>query len=184
VPADNLSNATGELNATAVTFRTAELADARRIRQLVGESGVLDENSLYCYLLLCRDFCDSCLVACRGDEIVGFVTGYVPPTRPDTIFVWQIGVAEEARGQGLAKCLLHALVSHPICHNVRFLEATVTPSNVASRRLFRSFANDMNIPCMTTQGFAASLFGAGDHEEEELFQLGPFPDSPMESYST
>lgn len=45
VPADNLSNATRTLDTTAVTFRTATLPDACKIWQLVGKSGVLDENS-------------------------------------------------------------------------------------------------------------------------------------------
>jgi len=184
VPADNLSNATRTLDTTAITFRTATLPDAGKIWQLVGKSGVLDENSRYCYLLLCRDFSETCVVACREDEIVGFVTAYRPPTRCDTVFVWQIGVAEQVRGQGVAKCLLHTLVSLPACREVRFLEATVTPSNVASRRLFESFAESLGLPCLMEQEFTPELFGDGGHEEEDLFRIGPFPVSPMEKKST
>lgn len=184
MPAENLSNATRTLDATAITFRTATLPDACKIWQLVCTSGVLDENSRYCYLLLCRDFSETCVVACRGSDIVGFVTAYRPPVRPDTVFVWQIGVAEEARGQGLAKCLLHTLVSLPACRSVHFLEATVTPSNTASRRLFESFAESFALPCMVTREFTPELFGNGDHEEEDLFRVGPFPDSLMENQST
>lgn len=164
-----------------IVFRTATRWDACKIWRLVGESGVLDANSRYCYLLLCRDFADTCLVACRDDELLGFVTAYRPPGRPDCVFVWQIGVTETARGQGLASRLLQALVALPACREVRYLEATVTPSNRASRRLFYSFAETLRVPCVLEQGFPAELFGFGDHEEEELFRIGPFADSPQEN---
>lgn len=173
MPADNLSNASRTLDATAITFRTATLSDAGKIWQLVSDSGVLDENSRYCYLLLCRDFGDTCVVACRGSEMVGFVTAYRPPQRPDCIFIWQIGVAGAVRGQGLATRILEALLALPACRDVRVLEATVTPSNTASRRLFQSFAESLDVPCVIEQGFTAELCGDGDHEEEELFRIGP-----------
>lgn len=183
VPADNLSTATHRLDATALDFRTASLRDAPEIWELVSDSGALEENSLYCYLLLCRDFSDTCVVACRGNEIVGFVLAYRPPKSPETVFVWQVGVAEAARGQGLAKRLLRSLVSVPGCDGVRYLEATVTPSNTASRRLFQSFAKALDVPCDIQQGFTADMFGIGDHEEEELFRIGPF-DAPAKEDAT
>ena len=177
MPADNLSTATDAIDAEAVRFRTATLEDASRIWQLVADSGVLDLNSRYCYLLLCRDFSETCLVACQGDRVVGFVAAYLPPQRSDTVFVWQVGVSAVARRQGLAKRMLHALVGQPACRDVRYLEATVTPSNGASRRLFHSFAEELDVPCMTGQGFTAEMFGSGDHEPEDNFRIGPFDSS-------
>ena len=187
MPADNQSTAT-HASASSVSFRAAELSDAAAIWELVVESKVLDPNSRYCYLLLCRDFSDTCVVACRDSEVVGFVTGYRPPEQPDVVFVWQIGIAKSARRQGLAKRLLHSLVSVPACEEVRFLQATVTPSNVASRRLFESFAEDLDVPCRIRQGFTAEMFDRGgsaeEHEDEELFCIGPFADSPKENQPT
>jgi L-2,4-diaminobutyric acid acetyltransferase len=180
VPADNLSIATHTIHSTAVTFRTVALEDARQIAKLVSESDVLDSNSLYCYLLLCRDFSDTCLVACRGQTIVGFVTAYRPPPRPDHLFVWQIGTAESVRRQGLGRRLLRALISLSACQGVRFLEATVTPSNAASRGLFESFARELAVPCCVTQGLTTEMFGDGDHEPEDLFRLGPLPAASQE----
>jgi L-2,4-diaminobutyric acid acetyltransferase len=183
VPADKLSTATHSRALTAVTFRTASLLDAHAIWRIVHESGVLDVNSHYCYLLLCRDFADTCVVACQETAVVGFVTAYRPPSRPRHIFVWQVGVDSNVRRQGLAKRLLHQLVSLPACQGVQFLEATITPSNTPSRRLFTAFANDLHVPCRVVQGFTAEVFSGQSHEAEETFRIGPLEAASKECLS-
>jgi L-2,4-diaminobutyric acid acetyltransferase len=95
---------------------------------------------------LCRDFAETCVAAERDNRLVGFVTAYRPPRRPDAIFIWQIGVDLSVRRQGLGRQMLHYLLSLPACREIAFLEATVTPSNTASRRLFQSFAQELNLP--------------------------------------
>jgi L-2,4-diaminobutyric acid acetyltransferase len=143
--------------------------------QLARDSGSLDLNSPYCYLLLCSHFADTSLVAEQSGEIVGFVVAYRPPRRPDSIFVWQIAVAASHRGAGLARRLLETLVEQPAVRDVRQLEATVTPSNEASRRLFLGFARRFSAPCREEEGFAAELFptAASAHESEMLLRIGP-----------
>ena len=139
----------------------------------MGDSGALDLNSLYCYLLLCSDFADTSVVACGGSAVLGFVMAYRPPPRRHTVFVWQIGVAAPYRGQRLGNRLLHELIALPACRDVFYLEATVTPSNTASRRLFQSFAGDLAVPCQVSPRFAGELFGTGNHEAEEQYRIGP-----------
>ena len=73
--------------------------DARGIWNLVRESDALDDNSPYAYLLLCSDFADYSLVAERGGGVAGFIVGYRPPRKPQTLFVWQIGVSPAERGR-------------------------------------------------------------------------------------
>ena len=144
--------------------------------QLVVASGVLEPNSLYCYLLLCRDFAATSLVAYQGSELVAFVTAYRPPQRGECLFVWQIGVSPKLRRQGVAGRLLQALLQQPGCRTCRFVEATVTPSNSASQRLFERLASSLGVPCERHVGFGQELFDTGDgadHEEEQLFRIGP-----------
>jgi L-2,4-diaminobutyric acid acetyltransferase len=166
-------------------------ADAAAIHRLVRTDGGLDLNSLYCYLLIGRDFSRTSLVAIRrgttGESLAGFVSAYRPPERPGTLFIWQIGVARDARRQGLARRMLHRLLALPACRGIRLLEATVTPSNEASRGLFTRLAADLGAACRVEPGFAAELFagggpsigaaGAGDahepHEREDCFVIGP-----------
>lgn len=160
-------------------LRRPAVADARSMVRLAAASRVLDVNSDYAYLLFARDFDETCVVADRGDRLTGFATGYRPPRRPDVLFVWQIAVAEEARGEGLASRMLDDLVRRGLASGVRFVEATVTPSNFASQSLFKSLARRHNSDCEITEGFAADAFETAGHESEDLFRIGPFPVSGL-----
>lgn len=155
-------------------IRQPERGDAAAMLALVEESGVLEPNTCYAYLLVCTHFADTSIAAVNGDELRGFIAGYLIPERPDTVFVWQIGVAAAARGAGLGKRMLLELVRSPGCENVRFLETTVTPSNEPSQGLFRSFAREVDAPCNEGPGFEVEDFGESGHESETLFRIGPF----------
>jgi L-2,4-diaminobutyric acid acetyltransferase len=113
------------------------------------------------------------VVASANGQICGFVVAYRPPNQPVVIFVWQIGVAASGRGHGLGRRMLHHLVGSPACEGVRFMEATVTPSNVASQRLFKGFADALSVPLHVEPGFAPTDFGAQVHEDEMLYRIGP-----------
>lgn len=155
-----------------VSIRPATPSDGAEMWRLVKEGVGLDENSSYAYLLLCKLFSATCLAARRRGELVGFVIGFRPPERPQAVFVWQIGVAPQCRGQGLASRLLDALVERPSCADVRYLEASVTPDNTASRALFQGFARRHGVACEVSPFLDAELFPDG-HEAEELFTIGP-----------
>jgi L-2,4-diaminobutyric acid acetyltransferase len=156
-----------------LTFRTPVVADGVGLWRLVRESGGLDENSCYAYLLIGRDFATTSVVAEVGGTLAGFVTAYLRLELRDTLFVWQVGVAAEFRRGGLGRRMLHHLLARPVCGDVRFLEATVTESNAASRRLFESLAERLAAPLCYGPGFTAEDFG-GAHEAEPLVRIGPF----------
>lgn len=106
--------------------------------RIARDSGTLDLNTSYAYLIMARDFAASSRVAIAAGEPVGFVLGYLRPTAPERLFVWQIAVDESQRGRRIAARLLDALVAdHP---EVTTLETTITADNAASQRLFASFA--------------------------------------------
>ncbi|MCV7214462.1 diaminobutyrate acetyltransferase [Mycobacterium crocinum] len=151
--------------------------DAVAMRRLVDATGVLDVNSTYSYLLMATDFAKSCIVADRDGEMCGLITGYHPPERPEVLFVWQVAVAERARGTGLAATMLDALVNrvrharhgHPVT-----VEATVTPDNRPSRALFGGFARRHGVPITERPHFAGELLDpAGGHHDEPILRIGP-----------
>ncbi|HJL19330.1 MAG TPA: diaminobutyrate acetyltransferase [Sandaracinaceae bacterium LLY-WYZ-13_1] len=156
-----------------IRYRGAAPEDGAKLHRLVDEGGVLELNTCYSYVLMCDHFGSTTVVAEHADEPVGFVTAYRPPSHPDTVFVWQIGVDRRMRGRGVARGILQALVKRPACRGVRYLEATVTPSNTASRRLFQSFARSYGASFEWSECYPGSIFGEG-HEPEELIRIGPF----------
>jgi L-2,4-diaminobutyric acid acetyltransferase len=155
-------------------FRHPTIADGAAIWQLVIDAGTLDQNSSYLYLLLCRNFADSCAVAERDGKLVGFVTGFRSIEHPDVWFLWQIGVDPSARGQGLAGRLAHFVLDNLVPQGVRFLETTVTASNEASRALFAGIARRLNTELHESELFTTELFPGTDHEAEPLLRIGPF----------
>lgn len=106
--------------------------------RIARDSGTLDLNTSYAYLLMARDFAATTRLAVRGGEAVGFALGYLRPAAPETLFIWQIAVDESQRGQRLAARLLDALLAD--LPQVTALETTITEDNAASQRLFASFA--------------------------------------------
>ncbi|MEZ6059885.1 MAG: diaminobutyrate acetyltransferase [Planctomycetaceae bacterium] len=159
-----------------VQFRQPCVTDASAILRLVRESGILDCNSLYLYLLLCRNFAATCAVAERSSQIVGFVTAFRLPDRSDTLFVWQLGVARSAQRQGIAGGLLDFLLPPLIRSGIRYVEATISESNIASRRTFDALANRFGTVLKPTDGFPAECFPSaeGAHEAEPGIRIGPF----------
>lgn len=151
--------------------------DANAMRQLVVETGVLDVNSTYAYLLMATDFAKSSIVADRDGDLCGLITAYHPPARPESLFVWQVAVAERVRGTGLAATMLDELVDrvrrarhgHPLT-----VEATVAPNNEPSRALFTAFARRHGVPITESTHFVAEQLDAdGAHEDEPILRIGP-----------
>jgi len=156
-----------------ITIRQARGGDGAGMWCVVRDAGVLDLNSSYLYLLQVRDFADTCVVAETAGEVVGFVTGYRRPSRPSSIFLWQVGMLTAMQGRGLGKRLVRAFLKSPGARGATTLETTITPSNSASRGLFRAIARELGAECNVHPCFTADLFPESGHEDEELFEIGP-----------
>lgn len=159
-----------------ISFRSAHRGDASALWQLVQSTGTLELNTPYFYLAFAEFFGDTCLVAIQDEQVVGGVIAFRLPRQPEVLFVWQIGVLPSARRQGLAKRMLNHLVELPGCKNVRFVQATITDDNAASQRLFQSFAENLNVPCVREEFFTADLF-PNSHDAEDSYLIGPLLDA-------
>lgn len=161
-------------------FRQPRRTDGAALHRLISECPPLDVNSLYAYLLLCEHFSTTCVVAeSAGGRIDGFISAYVPPTRPDVIFVWQVAVHARARGQRLGRAMLRALLQRDELKHVRHLETTVGPDNQASRRTFIGLAGELGAHIAEQPFFDRQLFGGADHDDEMLLKIGPFTLPPQ-----
>lgn len=161
-------------NHPPVVFREPKISDGARLWRLAADSGTLDVNSMYSYLLWCRDFSGTSVVGCVDDSVATFVTGYLRPEQPATLFVWQVATHVDHRGRGLARRALDALVDRVTRHQpVAYLEATVTPGNTASTRLFTAFASGRRARLTTQSLFTEADFAGAGHEKEVLYRIGP-----------
>lgn len=161
-------------NTTAITLRTPVKDDGYRLHQLVAQCPPLDPNSIYCNLLQCSHFAETGVAAEIDGDLVGFISGYIPPQQPETVFVWQVAVHEKGRGQGLAKRMLKAIVARDACKDVTHMETTITDDNEASWALFRSFARDMGAELTHHEHFEKDTHFGGEHDSEFLLRIGPF----------
>ncbi|MFJ4470313.1 diaminobutyrate acetyltransferase [Streptomyces sp. NPDC089424] len=159
------------------------VADGAAFWRLAKESGTLDLNSAYSYLLWCRDFAGTSAVARAADgEAVGFVTGFLRPDRPGTLLVWQVAVDSAQRGRGLAARMLDTLTARVAAeHGLTSVETTITPGNTASERLFASFAARHDAHMEREVLFGTDLFPDGPHDPEVLYRIGPLTHLPRTS---
>lgn len=145
--------------------------DGSEVWKLVAACPPLDQNSMYMNLVQCDHFAETCVLAERDGQVLGWISGHIPPDQPDTIFVWQVAVHSDARGLGLGKRMLSALLNRPACAEVVALETTITKSNAASWGLFRSFARDLGGRLSDAPHFDRDSHLDGKHATEHLVTI-------------
>lgn len=159
---------------TPARIRVPRREDGAGVWRLIRETESLDDNSMYCNLLQCTHFASTCALAEINGEIVGWMSGYIPPETPDTLFVWQICVSGKARGQGLAKRLIRAVLARNACARVRRIQSTITDANDASWALFGSIAEALDTDMERKAHFRRDEHFDGLHDTEFLVTIGPF----------
>ncbi|TDG15784.1 diaminobutyrate acetyltransferase [Seongchinamella unica] len=167
-----------------IRLRQPNAFDGHQLHQLVQSCPPLDVNSVYCNLLQCSHFAETSVVGEAEGQLACAISGYLVPARPDTLFIWQVAVAEGARGQGVAGKMLAHILARPACSGVRYLETTVTNSNRASWALFEGFARRFDAELSRSEMFESQLHFAGAHETEVLARIGPLPDVTAEQTNT
>lgn len=155
-------------------LRQPDAKDGPAIEALIKACPPLDQNSLYSTLLLCTDFAETCVLAERNGEILGWVSGYIPPREPETFFVWQVAVHELARGQALGRRMIEHLLGRPAAVGAAQLRTTITPDNAASWALFRSVARHLDTQIKNEAWFLQDTHFGGAHATEHMVTIGPF----------
>ena len=146
--------------------RAPRPADGAHMWTLARDGGELDLNSSYAYLLMARDFAETCRIALCDNEIVGYVLGYRPPERPSHLFIWQVAVRGDQRGRGVAARMIDHVLD--TTDGIDGLEATVEESNAASRALFGSIARKRGAQLTWSEGIPSAHFPDGHAGEPQL----------------
>lgn len=162
---------TTKLHQPKATLRKPRREDGAAIWSLISACKPLDENSMYCNLIQCDHFASTCIVAEMGGDVVGWVSGYIVPDDPRTLFIWQVAVSEKARGQGLGRRMLAGLLDRDVCAGVRQIQTTITHDNAASWALFAGFAARAEGGLASTPHFEREAHFDGQHGTEHLVTI-------------
>ncbi len=163
------------MSSTTYSLRRPIATDGYVLNKLIERCPPLDSNSVYCNLLQCTHFSATSIAADNSQgELVGFISGYRPPMRPDTLFVWQVAVDSRMRGQGLAAAMLMSLIERTAKDGVQWLETTISPGNNASEALFAKAFRQLGIEATTQVVFSRENHFNGQHDDEVLYRAGPF----------
>ena len=152
-------------------IRNVTLQDIKEVYNLlVANRPYVGLNSRYTYLLLAKDFSDTCLIAEHDKKVIAFSSGYIPPARPNTFFSWEIVVHKDYRGNGLQLSLLRNQIKMT---GAKFFEGTVNPSNEFCKDNFEKLAKSLGAKLRKGILFSKEDFENDGHEEEVLYRIGP-----------
>lgn len=122
------------------TLRSCSVADVEGIVQFVESCPPLDLHTPFTYWVTLRYWGRHCFVATMADRIVGYASAIGSGGGDDVLYLWQIGVASELRGRGLAQRLIESVADVGRESGFQVLQVSIAPDNEASLRAFRRFA--------------------------------------------
>lgn len=157
-----------------ISFTPPTLEDGLSIHALVENCPPLDLNSSYCYMLCCSLWAETSVCAWNAGTLSGFVSGLIRPDRPDVLFIWQVAVHEDARGQKLSYRMIREILERPECQNVRYIHTTISPDNHASWGTFHALARELACDSRVRPFLNKTQHFNNQHESEDLFEIGPF----------
>lgn len=152
-------------------LRVPQAEDGAAIWDLVQSCKPLDENSMYCNMIQCDHFAETCVVAELNGDVVGWISAYVLPNDPETLFVWQVAVSEAARGSGLGALMLQTISNREVCDDVMRIQTTITADNEASWALFRKFGKTQGSKLDAEAYYTQEVHFQDQHKTEHLVTI-------------
>ena len=163
----------GAVSVDAIRICRPDSKNGAAVHDFIAGCHPLDANSMYCNLLQCTHFSETCAMAEIDGKLYGFVSGYLHPDDPSVLFIWQVAVHEDVRGLGLGKEMLSAILRRTVCDGVEKIQTTITRDNKASWALFKSLARDLGAGCQDEVLFDRGEHFHGRHASEYLLTIGP-----------
>jgi len=149
---------------------TASEADYLKVYDLVRHCPPLEIYPSHLYKIIIRFFGDNCYVAYKDGQLAGWVMGFISTVKPDTYFLWQIGIDSTMQGTGLGTKLLQFIENDLLKKNCRRIELTIDPWNIPSQKLFnkngyRNYSSDEGVPTTIVNGLESVIdhYNPGRH---------------------
>lgn len=160
-----------------IVIQAPEKHDGKYLWQVAKRTKVLDINSPYSYNLVATHFSQTSALAYMDDKPIGFLSAYLIPEEPKTLFIWQIGVVPQHHGKGVGFFMIKNIFCRKVFQNVTSIKTTITPSNIPSKKLFQKVSRYLQAQ-LTTTPFYSPMDFSDTHEKEDLITIGPFNTKP------
>lgn len=115
----------------------ASQENAASLRWLADKCSTLDVHTPFTYWVMTRYFSNSTFIAKRNDKYAGYIMSIY---NEKEFFVWQIGILEEFRGQGLAYELIDQVVEVALDKGYSKIVLTIADENKESYYTFVNYS--------------------------------------------
>lgn len=154
-----------------IHLRPTTIVDGLPVFNLVNSCPEISVKPALSYFSLCGDFSHTSIVAELGERILGFVGGYRPPERENTLVVTVIAVDEGVRKMGLASEMLSDLLSRLSTVGVVNLEVVSAKSNKAAKAVIDGYAEKNSLECNTEDYLSSKELAGQDALVKHLIKL-------------
>jgi L-2,4-diaminobutyric acid acetyltransferase len=103
--------------------------------------------------------------------LVGFISAYRKPDKPNELFIWQVAVSPTARGMGLAFHMLNELLTRDELSDIRVLETTITRDNQGSWKLFKKLDRAHGERGEVSTFLDETRHFDGEHDTDYLYRI-------------
>jgi ribosomal protein S18 acetylase RimI-like enzyme len=115
-------------------------------------------------------FGGACYLAFDGETPIGFATSVVEGNRA---LLWQVGVLESHRRQGISQLLIDAVVESARASGLSTVELSIDPNNANSLGAFGSYARKHGLPFDRIGDVdLTDAHNPGFREFEDLYAIG------------
>lgn len=124
-------------------IRPLEEGDIKTVREILAQGApfVASYNN-YIYWMLGKYFPSTCLVAEKNGQIIGYI-GALLSMEKQKIFVWQIAVKSNERGQQIGRRLLENIVTAAKKMGIDELEIAIDDENIICRCMVKKLVQDL-----------------------------------------
>lgn len=138
-----------------MNIRKVKPEDYALLRQMAIKCGPLDVHTPYTYWVVGHFFSKGCFFLEEDGEPVGSI---MTVSKDRILFVWQIAICKEYRGQGLSDKLYEAVLNYARENGYEKIQLSIDPANITSQSAFKRFCEkrqleykengvvDINIP--------------------------------------
>ncbi len=154
-----------------IKITTPSKKDGCAIANLIERCPPLDLNSTYHYLIQSHYFNSTCSIAFDSNKVVAFVSGFINPSKNNSLFIWQVAIDESYRGKGLGIELIEFILNRN--KNIVSIETTITEANKASRRMFEKIQEKYQTKISELILFDKEKDFSDEHDTEILIEIGP-----------